>query len=102
LKSEIRNPKFETGNPKSESFDLWIRSADLASGGPTVDGEKRVRKYDLEERTLQFAVRVRRFIKQIPKTVANHDDSKQLIRASGSVGANYIEANESCSEKDFL
>jgi four helix bundle protein len=68
----------------------------------TADGEKRTREYDLEERTFQFAARVRRFIKQIPKTVSNYDDSKQLIRASGSVGANYIEANESVGEKDFL
>ena len=59
-------------------------------------------KYDLEERTFQFARRVRRFLKQIPKTVGNHEDGKQLIRASGSVGANYIEANESLSDKDFL
>jgi S23 ribosomal protein. len=41
-------------------------------------------------------------VKQIPKTVANIEDIKQLVRASGSVGANYIEANESLSKKDFL
>ena len=35
-------------------------------------------------------------------TVANLEDSKQLIRASGSVGANYIEANDSLGNKDFL
>ena len=60
------------------------------------------RKYDLEERTFEFARRIRRFVKQIPKTLSNLDDSKQLIRASGSVGANYIEANESLGGKDFL
>ena len=38
----------------------------------------------------------------MPKTIANVDDSKQLLKASGSVGANYIEANESLSKKDFL
>ena len=58
--------------------------------------------YDLEERTFQFAKSVRFFVKALPKTVANIDDSKQLVRASGSVGANYIEANESLSKKDFL
>jgi len=58
--------------------------------------------YDLEERTFQFAKSVRIFVKTLPKTVANIDDTKQLVRASGSVGANYIEANESLSKKDFL
>jgi four helix bundle protein len=38
----------------------------------------------------------------LPKTIANIEDGKQLIRASGSVGANYREANESLSRKDFL
>ena len=58
--------------------------------------------YDLEDRTLKFAKDVRIFVKKIPRTVANFEDGKQLIRSSGSVGANYIEANESLSKKDFL
>ena len=57
--------------------------------------------YDLEERTLEFAKRVRRLVKKLPKTIANLVDIKQLLRASGSVGANYIEANDSLSKKDF-
>ena len=58
--------------------------------------------YDLEERTFQFAKAVRLFVKTLPNTIANIDDGKQLLRASGSVGANYIEANESLGKKDFL
>ena len=60
------------------------------------------KQYDLEERTLKFARRVRAFIKKLKTTVANIEDGKQLIRASGSVGANYIEANEALSKKDFV
>ncbi|MBA7579323.1 hypothetical protein ES708_21193 [subsurface metagenome] len=60
------------------------------------------RKYDLEERTFQFARRVRLFIKKLPNTTANIEDGKQVIKASGSVGANYIEPNESLSKKDFV
>jgi len=60
------------------------------------------KQYDLEERTLRFAHRVREFVKKLPKTLANIEDSRQLIGASGSVGANYIEANEALSKKDFL
>jgi len=57
--------------------------------------------YDLEERTFQFAKHVRLWIKNLPKTIGNTEDVKQLVRSSGSVGANYIEANESLSKKDF-
>jgi four helix bundle protein len=48
-------------------------------------------KYDLEERTFQFARRVRSFVKRLPRTICNIEDVKQLVRASGSLGANYIE-----------
>ena len=58
--------------------------------------------YNLEERTFQFAKAVRIFIRTLPKTIVNIDDCKQLVRSSGSVGANYIEANESLGRKDFL
>lgn len=58
--------------------------------------------YDLEERTFQFARGCRLFIKSLPSNIQNREDSKQLVRSSGSVGANYIEANEALSKKDFL
>lgn len=60
------------------------------------------RVYDLEDRTFQFAKSVRLFVKTLPKTMANIEDGKQLIKASGSVGANYREANEALGKKDFL
>jgi four helix bundle protein len=58
--------------------------------------------YDLEDRTFAFARNVRAFVKELPKTMANIEDGKQVIKSSGSVGANYIEANESLSKKDFI
>lgn len=58
--------------------------------------------YDLEERTLRFAIAVRKFIKTLPKTIGNIEDAKQVVRSSGSIGANYIEANESLGKKDKL
>lgn len=60
------------------------------------------KQYDLEERTACFAERCRDFVKKIPKTTANIEYGKQLIRSSGSQAANYIEANESLSKKDFV
>jgi four helix bundle protein len=58
--------------------------------------------YDLEERTFLFARRVRAFVKKLPRTICNIEDVKQLVRASSSVGSNYIEANEALGRKDFL
>jgi four helix bundle protein len=58
--------------------------------------------YNLEERTFRFAKLVRLFVKKLPDTIANREDIRQLVRASGSVGANYIEANDALSKKDFL
>ncbi|MGH7176851.1 MAG: four helix bundle protein [Tepidisphaeraceae bacterium] len=58
--------------------------------------------FDLEERTFLFAQRVRAFVRRLPPDLCNREDSRQLVRASGSVGANYIEANESMSRKDFI
>ena len=64
--------------------------------------EESSKPYDLEERTYEFARDVRQFVRRLPKTISNEEDVRQLIRASGSVGANYIEANESLGKKDFL
>ena len=50
--------------------------------------------YDLGERTKRFAKKAREYVENLPKTLANIEDAKQLVKASGSVGANYIEAEE--------
>jgi four helix bundle protein len=60
------------------------------------------RQYDLEERTYVFARDVRGFVRRLPHTLSNIEDARQLVNASGSVGANYIEANEALSKKDFV
>ena len=64
--------------------------------------EQNTKRFDLEDRTFQFAVQVRDFVKIVQKSIANSIYVAQLIRSSSSVGANYIEANESLSKKDFL
>jgi len=80
------NPKSEARNPKQ------FQKTEIQNP----------KEYDLEERTFQFAKNSRAFIKQLSKTIANIEDAKQLVRSSGSVAANYIEANEALSKKDFL
>lgn len=57
--------------------------------------------FDLEERTFLLARDCRVYIQKLPKTISNIEDGKQLVRASGSVGANYIEANEKLGDKDL-
>lgn len=59
------------------------------------------KQYDLEDRTRAFAKDCRKFVRSLRKTVENIEDGKQLVRSSGSVAANYIEANEAISRKDF-
>jgi four helix bundle protein len=66
-----------------------------------MDNTQNSKQYDLEPRTLEFAKNVRTFVSRLNKSSANFEDGKQLIRSSGSVGANYIEANESLGKKDF-
>jgi len=67
-----------------------------------MDQVRNNRQYNLEERTFQFAKNIGLYLKQLPKNILNLEYGKQLVRASGSVGANYIEANESLSKKDFV
>jgi four helix bundle protein len=66
-----------------------------------MDTNKNIKQYDLEERTFKFARRCRDFINKLSRTITNIEYGKQLARASGSQAANYIEANESLSKKDF-
>ncbi|QOG04856.1 four helix bundle protein [Flavobacterium sp. MDT1-60] len=58
--------------------------------------------YNLEERTFLFAKECRLYIRTLAKTTSNIEDGKQLVRSSGSIGANYIEANEKLGDKDLI
>ena len=57
--------------------------------------------YDLEERTAQFGKAIVRFAKRIPVTPATEPLISQLVRAGTSVGANYCEADDAGSRKEF-
>ena len=58
-------------------------------------------KYDLEERTAKFGESVIFFIKKIPENRINQPLINQVIRSATSIGANYMEANQASSKKDF-
>jgi four helix bundle protein len=55
----------------------------------------------LEDRTLEFTERVIRLCKETKRDTVNMEIVKQLVRSSGSIGANYREANEALGKKDF-
>ena len=112
-KSEIRDPK-EIRNPKSElsaaaigfvrdseswswgddcaSKALVLREDSLSAGHPVKD---------LGERTSQFGEAVVQFAKKIPRNAVNNRLIDQLVGAGTSVGANFCEADNSVSGKDF-
>ena len=64
-------------------------------------GQKKYER-DLDERTLEFAKRIIRMCKELPKDTINRELVKQIIRSGCSVGANYREANDGLSKKDFV
>jgi four helix bundle protein len=88
-KSEHRKARFE------DSF--WEDCAGLAREKP---GTERV--YDLEERTARFGEAIIDFAKAIPQTPVTSRIITQLIGAGTSVGANYVEADDAVSKKEFL
>lgn len=97
---QITSTKLQTSsNPQTEK-----RRCVQTRGGQEMitENQDQRRPYDLEERTFEFARQVRALVKVLPRTLCNIEDAKQLVRSSGSVGANYIEANEAASKKDFV
>jgi len=57
--------------------------------------------FDLEERTAKFGEAVVRFSKKIPRDPGNNRLINQIVGSGTSIGANYLEASESISSKDF-
>jgi four helix bundle protein len=68
----------------------------------TNDQNLKQKSYDLEERTLEFVRGIIRLCKSLPKGTINRELVAQLVRAGGSVGANYREANDALGKKDFI
>ncbi len=62
--------------------------------------QQQKKKYDLEERSEKFSLRIRDFCLRLKRDVINIEYIKQVVRAAGSIPANYIEANESLGDQD--
>jgi four helix bundle protein len=88
-KSEGRNP----------SVDNWFWD----DGAGLVREESEIKRvYDLEERTARFGEAIIDFAKTIPPNPVTNRIISQLVGAGTSVGANYAEADDAVSKKDFL
>lgn len=58
-------------------------------------------KYDLEERTAKFGEEIIKFAKTLEKNEISRPLISQVVRSATSIGANYMEANQASSKKDF-
>jgi four helix bundle protein len=68
----------------------------------TNDQSPVTRKFDLEGRTTEFACKVIRLCKKLPRNPINNRLVGQIIGSSGSTGVNYREANDALGKKDFI
>ena len=110
-------PKFE-GNPKfrkpelvegaeilfygtADSSEKNFRGPDTSNQDALHDGPAQIPLRDLCERTAEFGEQIIKFAKKIPQNPVNNRLISQLIGAGTSVGANYCEADDAVSKKDF-
>ena len=117
-KLQAASPKSQTPNPKSQrsskfqarnggaARSLRVRysaaeSASLRLKEAPSDNRTSQRPFELEERTAQFGEAIVRFSKRIPRNPTNNRLIDQLVGCGTSIGANYCEADERVSKKDF-
>ena len=90
----------------SDDESFWGVAEALASnayGGLVLRDEEpsKLRVFDLAERTTRFGERIIRFAKKIPRNPVNNRLIDQLVGAGTSIGANYCEADDAVSKKEF-
>jgi len=100
---EVRMAKPE-GMTKSENPHNYLEEAFWDGGATSVVREepREKRVYDLEERTARFGEAITDFAKTVPQSAVTSRIISQLVGAGTSVGANYLEADDAVSKKEFL
>jgi four helix bundle protein len=96
-KSQAPRKRSSKARPEYSNNGVVAARAFEAANG---NGEAR-HPFDLEERTVTFGEAVVRFVKNIPRSPGNDRLVGQLVGCGTSIGANYCEANERVSKKDF-
>lgn len=102
MPKEIRKPKSEARRVDSDAWEgdsLFWNWGDEGTNGVLLVNDALPR--DLMERTAEFGEAIIRFSKKIPHTPENLRLISQLVGAGTSIGANYCEADDSVSGKDF-
>lgn len=89
----------ETSSTKPQTVTYWSDAS--STGALVLNEDANQHPFDLEERTAQFGEAIVRFCKRIPRSPSNDRIIGQLTGCGTSVGANYCEANEAQSKKDF-
>ena len=99
MTKEARNPNDESGRDLAEEAFWGV----IAGSTPMMmrDEVPKESVYDLEERTAKFGEAIIRFAKRIPQNPVNNRLIDQLVGAGTSIGANYCEADDGVSKKDF-
>ncbi len=88
-----------TRYPEDRSASLELREESQLPDPPP---QSRPPRFDLEERTARFGEAIIHFCKKMPDTSANCRIISQLVGCATSIGANYCEADDSVSKKEFL
>ena len=96
MSNDERMTKSEGRNSSAEDL-FWGDGAAIVREEPDI---KHV--YDLEERTAQFGEAVIDFLKRVPQDAVTNRLISQLVAAATSIGANYVEADDAVSKKEFL
>jgi four helix bundle protein len=97
MTNDERMTKIENRNARAED-SFWSEGTELVvREEPEIE-----RAYDLEERTARFGEEVIDFAKSIPQDAVTNRLISQLVGAATSVGANYVEADDAVSKKEFL
>ena len=75
---------------------------ELKDGGSSGEDKSSVLPFDLEERTAKFGEAILRFVKKMPMNATTNRVIDQLVGCGTSIGANYCEADEAVSKKEFI
>ena len=74
----------------------------MTNDQPNPNAQNPKQKYDLDERTIEFSKQIIDFCRKLPQNSITKSMINQLVRSGTSIGANYCEADEACSKKDFV
>jgi len=102
MPKEIRNPRSESPqdleNVLEQDSAFWNWGSEPSDEMAVLRDEQ---PRDLMERTAEFGERIIRFAKKIPHSPENVRLISQVVGAGTSIGANYCEADDAVSGKDF-